>query len=88
MHKDTTAKEYRVWLRESSIKQVKTLALILNREDWHQVLDDVVRVGVAYVNEAAKLELASYSDTLKLFNLGTDMKLTVLSGEELPNIAE
>ena len=81
MHRDRNHKQFRLWLRPESVQQLKLLALVLGRDDWNQVADDAIRVGVAYINEAAKLELADWKDTMKLFDLRRDLGLKILKGD-------
>ena len=87
-HKDRGMKQFRVWLKPDTVKQVKYLALILGRDDeWNIVLDDMVRIGVAYANSAGKLELADWDPNLKLIDLKDDLGLRVFRGE-LPQLGD
>jgi hypothetical protein len=81
VHRDKSTQQFRIWLRPETVKQLKLLTLILGRDDWNLVADDMIRMGVAYTNETAKLELAEWSDQLTLFDLASDMKLHVLKGD-------
>lgn len=76
-HKDKNTREVRVYLRDSTIKTVKHMALALSRDDWHMVMDDMIRVGVAYSNEVAELELTDWDPTLRVERL-KDVPLRVL----------
>ena len=76
--------EYRIRLRQDTIKQIKLMALILNRPDWHEVLDDVARIGVAYLNRVAKMNLADWKGEIKLYDLGSEMDLTIIKGDLPP----
>jgi hypothetical protein len=78
-HQDKATRQYRVWLRKETVQQVKALALILDK-DWNIVLDDVVRTGVAYLNEVGKLELAGWDGRFKLMELDADLGLRILRG--------
>lgn len=86
-HKDRDAEEFRLWLRRETIDQVKLLALILRRPDWHIVLDDVIQLGVFYLNKAAKLELADWKDYRKLIDNAEDLNLRIIKGG-LPELEE
>lgn len=68
-HKDKGKRQVRLYLSDETIMQVKALTLILGRDDWNQVFDDVAKLGVAYMNSASKLELTEWSDKLQLVDL-------------------
>ena len=87
MDKNPGTKEYRVWLRPDTITQVKFLALLLNRSyNWNMVLDDVIRMGVWYLNRTAQMELADWKGFKELLNDAEDLKLRIVKG--LPDPAE
>lgn len=80
-------KQVRLYLSEESIRQAKLLTLILGRDDHNQVIDDCIKIGIAYMNERCKLELAAWSDSLKLFDLQTMPDLKIIKGR-LPALDE
>lgn len=81
-HKDKQTRQYRLWLRESTLKQVKLLALVLGRDDWNLVADDMLQLGIAYMNDTAKLELADWQPTMRLVDLRSpDLHLRVIKGD-------
>ena len=78
--------QYRLYLRTDTITQIKLLALILGRADeWNEVADDMMRMGVAYANEAGHLELQDWKGSLTLWDLSKDLKLSTIKGE-LPKL--
>jgi hypothetical protein len=79
-HKDKSTKQYRFWLRPETVQQVRLLTLLLGRDDPNQVCDDMIRAGIAYTNETAKIKLAEWDPKLKLFDLNADLELRVLRG--------
>lgn len=68
-----------MWLRKDTVKQVKALALITDK-DWNIVLDDCLLAGIAYLNEVGKLELSSWDGKLKLVELDSDLPIRIVSG--------
>ena len=64
------------------MQQIRLLSLILNRDgDWHQVMDDCIRIGIFYLNKVGKLELADWKDFKKLFDSSEEMELRIIRGE-------
>ena len=80
MHKDKNTNQYRVWLRPETIQNVKLLSLILNREDWNVVMDDLIRIGIYYMNNTAKMDLADWSDFRKLLSEPSELRLRIIKG--------
>ena len=82
-HKDKHAKQYRLYIRPETIKQVRALSLIANKSDWNEVADDCMAVGVAYFNQFGKFELADWDGTLRLADL-SKVSQRMVSGQLLP----
>jgi hypothetical protein len=83
-HKDHRAREYRIWLRPDTVKQVKLLTMLMNRNDWNMVADDMIRIGVSYFNRVAKMELTDWDGSMDLLDLDGDIGLSTLRGELPP----
>ena len=80
-HKDSATSQYRLYLRPDTVKQLKLLTLILGRDDWNLVADDMIRLGIAYMNETGKLELADWKNSISLMDLRQNLGLRVIRGE-------
>lgn len=69
------------------MRQAKLLSLLLNRDDWHMVVDDLLRLGIVYLNEVAHMELADWKDFAKLLSVKDELSLRIITGS-LPGVEE
>ena len=82
-HADKDAGQFRVWLNHTTVRDVKLLTLILGKDDWNRVMDDVLKIGMAYINDVGKLELPDWSGRLGLPVL-KNVTQNLIQGELLP----